>query len=98
MTDKTFKFTAEHFWMLIEKQGKCCALTNKELTPLNCEVELKDPHKKTNRFSLHNFYLVDKDLKYICRHLGEDDIIKLCATILEHRGKEKGYSLRRIKK
>ncbi len=98
MTDEPLKFTAEHFWQLLEKQGKCCALTNRELTPLNCEVELRDPHKKANRFSLENFYLVNKDLKYLCRHLSEHEIIELCATIIEQRGKEQGYSLRRSRK
>ncbi len=98
MTDEQFKFTADDFWQLLEKQGKKCALTNRELTPLNCEVELRDPHKKANRFSLDNFYLVDKDLKYLCRHLSENEIIELCATIIEQRGKEQGYSLRRLRK
>ncbi len=98
MTDEPFKFTAEHFWELLEKQGRCCALTNRELTPLNCEVELRDPHKKANRFSFENFYLVDKDLKYLCRHLSEHDIVELCATIIDHRGRTFGYALRRLKK
>ena len=98
MTDEPLKFTADHFWLLIEKQCKKCALTNRELTPLNCEVELRDPHKKDNRFTLDNFYLVDKDLKYLCRHLSENEIIELCATIIEQRGKVQGYSLRRLKK
>jgi|SRR5208337_2513477 len=98
MSNETFKFTAEHFWQLIEKQGKRCALTNRELTPLNCEVELKEPNKKEGRFNLDNFYLIDKDLKYLCRHLSENEVIDLCAIIIENRGKEKGYSLKRVKK
>jgi hypothetical protein len=98
MTDKQFKFTAEDFWKLIEGQGKRCALTERELTPLNCEVELKAPSKKEGRFELSNFYCIDKDLKYLARHLSEKEIIELCVTVLEHRGKEYGYSLTRINK
>lgn len=98
MTDKNFKFTSEDFWVLIERQNKKCALTNKELTPLSCEVELKNPNKKNGRFELDNFYCIDKDLKYLARHLSESEIIELCFNVLEHRGKEFGISVRRIKK
>ena|SRR5271157_3191055 len=98
MSNETFKFTAEYFWQLIEKQGKRCALTHRELTPLNCEVELKDPNKKEGRFDFDNFYLIDKDLKYLCRHLSENEVIELCATIIANRGNERGYTLKRSKK
>jgi len=95
MKDKPFKFTAEDFWTLVEGQERKCALTNRDLTPLTCEVELRDPNKKDGRFELSNFYCVDKDLKYLARHLSERDIIELCATVLECRGKEFGYVVKR---
>lgn len=98
MSIETFKFTAEHFWKLVEKQRKRCALTNRELTPISCEVELREPDKKENRFHIDNFYLVDHDLKFLCRHLSESEIIELCASIIEHRGKDFGYKLGRMKK
>ena len=93
-----FKFRAEDFWALINQQGKKCALTNRELTPLSCEVELKEPNKKEGRFDLSNFYVVDRDLKYLARHLSEGEIIDLCAAVLGHRGKEFGYTVKRFKK
>lgn len=98
MPDEKFKFTAEDFWHLLERQGKRCALTNKELSPLNCEVELRDPNKAEGRFSIKNMYLVDKDLKFLCRHLPESAVVELCTAILEYRGKEYGITIRRLKK
>lgn len=98
MSNEQFRFRAEDFWNLLEKQGKRCALSNRELTPLRCEVELKNPNKEEGRFDMDNFYLVDKDLKYMCRYLSESEVIDLCAIVIEHRGRERGYSLKRSKK
>ncbi len=97
MSNEQFKFRAEDFWNLLDKQQKRCALSNRELTPLNCEVELINPNKKDGRFNLDNFYLIDKDLKYLCRYLSEDEVIDLCAIVIKHRGKEKGYSIKNTK-
>lgn len=97
MKEEELKFTSEQFWQLIEMQGKKCALTNRELSPISCELELKDPKKAEHRFRLDNFYLVDRDLKYLCRHLSEEQVIELCAEVIQHSGKNYGYTLRRSK-
>jgi len=94
---KAFKFTAEHFWQLVEAQKKRCALTNRELTPMSCELELRDIRRGEGRFCLENFYLVDKDLKYLCRHLGEKEVIELCAEVIQHCGRDYGYVLRKVR-
>ncbi len=92
-----FKFGADSFWQLIEMQKKRCFLTSRILTPLNCEVELRNPNKAEGRFGLDNFYLICSDLKYLCRHLSEQQVVELCAEVIQHRGKDFGYSLRRTR-
>lgn len=39
-----YRFRAEDFWTLIQGQGYKSALTGRELTPENTEVELRDPY------------------------------------------------------
>lgn len=92
-----FIFKSEHFWQLVELQGKKCALTSRPLTPLSTEVEMIDPNKTDNRFNIDNFYLVDSSLKFLCRHLSEKQVIELCAEVIQNRGKDFGYALRRLK-
>jgi hypothetical protein len=96
--NKEFKFFAEDFWNLINKQKYRCALTNRELTPINAEVELRRPKISLDegRAELSNHYLVDKSLSQLCRYLTEDEIIELAIEIVHHRGKDKGYALRKI--
>lgn len=98
--NKEFKFFAEDFWNLINRQKYRCALTDRELTPVNTEVELRHPKISLSegRAELANHYLVDKDVSSLCRHLSEDDIIALAIEIVQHRGREKGYALRKVKK
>ncbi len=85
---KEFKFFAEHFWQLMEKQQKRCALSGRELTPINTEVELVNPLEKNmdKRKAISNHYLVDKDISHICRYISKTDIIKLCKEVLKHQG------------
>lgn len=93
-----FKFYAKHFWQLMEQQEWKCALTGRELTPYNTEVELRDCFKKEGRSDFDNHYLIDRSLSALARYVPEDKIIELAAEIIEYRGKEKGYSLRKVKK
>lgn len=88
-----FKFTAKDFYALLEKQFGKCALTNRELTPISCEVELIEPDKEEGKFDNDNFYMVCRELKFLCRNLSGTEIIHLCAEIIKHRGKEYGYTL-----
>ncbi len=98
--NKEFKFFAEDFWNLINNQKYCCALTNRELTPVNTEVELRKPKITINegKAELSNHYLVDKSLSQLCRYLTEDEIIGLAIEVVRHRGKEKGFTVRKTKK
>jgi hypothetical protein len=91
------KFFAEDFWELMEKQNYRCALTGRTFEPINTEIELKRPNLRDGRFDKSNFYLVDKALSPLARYLSEDEIIELAVEILQFRGKEKGYHLRRSK-
>ena len=92
-----FKFHAEDFWNLLNSQHYKCALTDRELTPQNTEVELRDPNKGEFRAELSNHYLVDRQIRYLARHLSESQIIELAIEIVRHRGKEFGYSLKKWK-
>jgi len=98
MNNERLDFTAEKFYELLRSQQKRCPLTNRELTPLSAEVELRDPNKTEGRFAMENLYIVDKDLKFLCRHLSEVEIIELCGEVIEHRGKDFGITIRRVKK
>lgn len=97
--NKEFRFFAEDFWNLITAQKYTCALTGRELTPVNTEVELRRPKISAGegRADLANHYLVDKDISHICRHLSEEEVIGLAIEIVRHRGREHGYTLRKVK-
>lgn len=97
--NQEYKFFAEDFWNLITGQKYKCALTGRELTPMNTEVELRRPKisLEQGRAAIDNHYLVDKAPSQLCRYLSEDEIIDLAAEVIRYRGKEKGYSLRKGK-
>ncbi len=96
--NKEFKFFAEDFWQLINNQKYKCALTGKELTPTNTEVELRKPKitLEQGRAEMNNHYLVDRNLSQLCRYLTEDEIISIAIEIIKYRGKEKGVSIRKL--
>ncbi len=93
-----FKFFAEDFWRLIKSQNHKCALTGRELTPNTTELELKDPYREKNRADISNHYLVTRALSFLARHIDEKQIIELAVEIVQHRGKEMGYGIKKIKK
>jgi hypothetical protein len=92
------KFFARHFWDLMKSQKYQCALTGRELTPDNTEVELREPFRDRGRTEIVNHYIVVRDLAYTARHVSEPAMIQLAAEIIEYRGKEFGYVLRKTKK
>jgi hypothetical protein len=92
------KFFAKNFWALMKEQDYKCALTGRELTPDNTEVELREPFRERGRTEIDNHYIVVRDLAYTARHVTEEAIIQLAADIIQSRGKEYGYSLRRTRK
>ncbi|MFI5416223.1 MAG: hypothetical protein ACHQXJ_02605 [Nitrososphaerales archaeon] len=91
------KFFAEDFWELMEQQNHKCALTGRKFEPINTEIELKKPNLREGRFEKSNFYLINKSLSPLARYLSEDEIIELAIEIIQFRGKERGYSIRRNK-
>jgi len=93
-----FKFFAKDFWELMEKQNHKCALTGRKFEPINTEIELREPNLGVGRFEKSNFFLIDKALSALARNLSEDEIIELAAEIIKFRGKEKGYSIKRLKR
>ncbi len=92
------KFFAKNFWSLMKDQDYKCALTGRELTPDNTEVELREPFRERGRTELDNHYIVVRDLAYTARHVKEDAIVQLAAEIIQFRGKEYGFGLRRVRK
>ncbi|MBX7088603.1 MAG: hypothetical protein K1X70_19370 [Leptospirales bacterium] len=90
------KFFAEDFWKLIESQKYRCALTGIELTPNNTELELKEPYKEKGRAEFCNHYLVTRAISFMARHIPEQEIIDLAIEIVKHRGKERGYGIKKI--
>jgi len=96
--NESFRFFAEHFWKLMKDQNGCCALTGRQLTPDNTEVELKEPYKEKGRTEFSNHYLILRSLAFMARYASEDEIIQTAIEIVQHRGKEKGYGLKKIKR
>ena len=92
------KFFAKSFWALMKEQNYKCALTGRELTPDNTEVELREPFRERGRTEIDNHYIVVRDLAYTARHVKEEAIVQLAAEIIQYRGKEYGYSVRRVRK
>ena len=83
---------------MMKDQEYKCALTGRELTPDNTEVELREPFRERGRTEIDNHYIIVRDLAYTARHVKEEAIIKLAAAIIQFRGKELGYGLRKIRK
>ena len=94
---ESLKFFASHFWSMLKNQ-KGCALTGRSLTPDNTEVELKEPFKETGRTDFSNHYLIIRSLAALARYASEDEIINLAIEIVEYRGREKGYEIKKIRK
>ena len=92
------KFFAKHFWEMMKDQDRKCALSGKELTPDNTEVELKEPYKVKGRTEFDNHYLIVRPLSFMARYISEPEIIDLCIEVVKHRGKERGFGVRRIGK
>jgi hypothetical protein len=93
-----YRFRAEDFWTLIQRQGYKCALTGRELTPENTEVELRDPYLTKGRGEITNLYLVIRPLAHVARYVPERDIIDLAAEIIQTRGGGFGYGLKKLAK
>jgi hypothetical protein len=91
------KFFAKNFWEMMREQEYKCALTGRELTPDNTEVELREPFRERGRTEIDNHYIIVRDLAYTARHVKEESIIQLAAEIIQYRGKEFGYGLRKIR-
>ncbi|MCR9143377.1 MAG: hypothetical protein NXI24_14080 [bacterium] len=92
-----YKFRAEDFWKLIQGQEYKCALSGRELTPENTEVELKDPAKLEGRGEPDNLYLLIRPLAQMARYTEEREIVELAAAIIETRGEEFGYGLKKTR-
>lgn len=93
-----YRFRAEDFWTLIQGQGYKCALTGRELTPENTEVELRDPNREKGRGEHANLYLVIRPLAHVARYVPESEIVELAAEIIKARGAEYGYGLTKKRK
>ena len=93
-----YRFRAEDFWTLIQGQNYKCALTGRELTPENTEVELRDPYLTKGRGEHSNLYLVIRPLAHVARYVSEKEIVDLAAEIIQARGGEFGYGLKRTAK
>lgn len=97
-TEEPVKFFARHFWQMMETQDGRCALTGRELTPDNTEVELREPFKTDKRTAFSNHYLIVRSLAHTARYVDEKQIIELALDIVRFRGKEFGYELKKARK
>lgn len=88
-----YRFRAEDFWSLLQGQEYKCALTGRELTPENTEVELRDPYRTQGRGEYDNLYMVIRPLAYMARYVSEREIVDLAAEIIQARGGAFGYGL-----
>ena len=93
-----YRFRADDFWTLIKGQDYKCALTGRELTPENTEVELRDPYLTKGRGEHANLYLVIRPLAQMARYVSERDIVELAAEIIRARGAEFGYGITKKKR
>ncbi|EQA43986.1 hypothetical protein LEP1GSC050_2841 [Leptospira broomii serovar Hurstbridge str. 5399] len=93
-----FSCSSEEFEDMRRNQNNRCALTGHELTPLNLEVERKDPYRSKNPEALSNHYMVIRKLSFLTRHVEENEIINLAVDIIKFRGKEIGYTLKKVEK
>ena len=99
MSNQNFKFTAKDFWKLLEEQEKVCPVSGASLTPMNTEIELRNHDLKgKERLSMKNHYLVDVRVSKLARHYNETEIIELAVEIIQNRGAEIGYGLRKLRK
>ncbi|WP_061236446.1 hypothetical protein [Leptospira santarosai] len=96
--ENEMSYGAKDFWNIIQKQKGKCAITGRELTPLNTQIELRDPYKEKDRLSLTNIYAVEKSVSYLARHYSELDIVNLAVEIIRHRGLEYGFGVEKVKK
>lgn len=83
--NEKLEFFAKDFYEMLEKQSYKCALTGRELTPANTEVELRDPKRKGGRAARENHYMVDKAVSFLARHLSEAEILELAQEIVKFR-------------
>ena len=83
--NEKLEFFAKDFYEMLEKQKYKCALSGRDLSPANTEVELRDPKKKSGRAEKSNHYMVDKAVSYLARHLTEAEIVKLAEEIINFR-------------
>ncbi|MCB1175841.1 MAG: hypothetical protein KDK39_19860 [Leptospiraceae bacterium] len=90
-----FVFRAQHFYELLENQAYRCALTGRELTPENTTAEHIIPLRTHGEHRYDNIYLVDEQVSKIKRYLTDEDVVELAAEIIETRGYEFGYALKR---
>ena len=58
-------------------------------------MELRDPSRVEGRGELENLYLVVRSVAHMARYEREREIIELAVEIVENRGKEYGYGIKR---
>lgn len=90
-----FRFFAEDFWSLMKRQKGKCALTGRQLTPDNTEVELRDPFAAVKERSVDDHYLILRSIAAMARYASEKEIIECALDIVRERGQEFGFELRK---
>ena len=92
------KFFSEDFYKILASQNRKCALTGRTLNPINTELEFRNPILYEGRFENENFYLLDRAVSYLARHLSEEEIINLAVEIIKYRGKDNGFKVMSCRK
>ncbi|WP_032929062.1 HNH endonuclease [Leptospira santarosai] len=93
-----YKFTAEDFYRILNNQEKKCMLTGRELTPENTNAEHILPLRRGGKHEKNNICLVVEELSKLKRYYDEEEIVRLAADIINFKGKEYGYTCKKIHK
>jgi len=92
-----YTFRSKDFYELLDKQKYKCPVSGRELTPENTTAEHIQPLRLGGNHCKNNIYLIDKDVAKLKRYMDEKTVIKLAADIIQTRGSELGYGLRKKK-
>jgi len=80
-----FQISKEEIWDLFERQNRKCALTGWYLTMGTGETASLDRIDSSKGYTVDNIQWVHKDVNTAKMAMVEEDFIRLCAAVTEHR-------------
>ncbi|EMK01205.1 MULTISPECIES: HNH endonuclease [Leptospira] len=88
---KIYKFKAEDFYQILDRQDYRCILTGRELLPENTNSEHIVPLRKGGNHEFNNICHVVAPLSKLKRYYTEEEIVHLAADIIKWKGEDYGY-------